>query len=131
NVHVTGRKKDLIIINGRNYDPQCIEWLADNVPEVRAGSTVAFSVPGAAGEALVVIAESRTPHSDALMEAIKQRINEQLQIVASDVVIAPPGALPKTSSGKIQRRKARRQYVDGALRSPVPSAKTTQQRTST
>jgi len=130
NVHVTGRKKDLIIINGRNYDPQGIEWLADNVPEVRAGSTVAFSVPGAAGEALVVIAESRTPDSDALMEAIKQRINEQLQLVASDVVIAPPGALPKTSSGKIQRRKARQQYVDGALRRAVPSARTATRRSS-
>jgi fatty-acyl-CoA synthase len=130
NIYVTGRKKDLIIINGRNYDPQCIEWLADDVPEVRTGSTVAFSVPGVASEALVVIAESRTQHADVLTETIKQRINEQLQLIASDVVIAPPGALPKTSSGKIQRQKARQQYLDGSLRRGGPSGRTASRRAS-
>jgi fatty-acyl-CoA synthase len=122
-IYVTGRKKDLIIINGRNYDPQCIEWLADEVPEVRKGSTVAFSVPGVASEALVVIAESRTALPDVLTETIKQRINEQMHLIASDVVIAPPGSLPKTSSGKIQRQKARQQYVGGSPRRGAPSAK--------
>ncbi len=116
NIYVTGRKKDLIIINGRNYDPQSIEWLADDVPEVRKGSTVAFSVPGVASEALVVIAESRTAHPEVLAETIQQRINEHLQLIASDVVIAPPGSLPKTSSGKIQRLKTRQQYVAGTMR---------------
>ena len=121
-IYVTGRKKDLIIINGRNYDPQCIEWVADAVPEVRQGSTVAFSVPGGASEALVVIVESRTAHPDVLTETIKRRINEQLQLIASEVVLAPPGSLPKTPSGKIQRLKARQQYVDGSLRRGTPSA---------
>jgi fatty-acyl-CoA synthase len=111
-IHVTGRSKDLIIVNGRNYDPQCIEWLADDAPAVRAGSTAAFSVPGAAGEELVVIVESRTGRPEALQATIKQRVNEQLQLVASEVVIAPPGSLPKTSSGKVQRAKARQQYLD-------------------
>jgi len=119
-IHVTGRSKDLIIVNGRNYDPQCIEWLADDAPAVRAGSTAAFSVPGAAGEELVVIVESRTARPEALQETIKQRVNEQLQLVVSEVVIALPGSLPKTSSGKVQRAKARQQYLD-SIESLLPS----------
>jgi fatty-acyl-CoA synthase len=112
NVYITGRKKDLIIVNGRNYDPQRIEWLADEVPEVRRGSTVAFSVPGASSEEVVVVVESRTQSGAALIDAVKQRINEQLQLSVADVVIAPPGSLPKTSSGKIQRQKTRTQYLE-------------------
>jgi hypothetical protein len=44
-----------------------------------------------------------------------ERINEELQLAVSDVKIVPPGALPKTSSGKLQRRKTRQQYLDGTL----------------
>ena len=51
-VYITGRKKDLIIINGRNYDPQRMEWLVDELPEVRKGSTVAFSRPGTGSSSL-------------------------------------------------------------------------------
>ncbi|MBK7861288.1 MAG: fatty acyl-AMP ligase [Archangiaceae bacterium] len=112
NVYITGRKKDLIIVNGRNYDPQRIEWIADEVPEVRRGSTVAFSVPGSSSEEVVVVVESRTQNPGALVDAVKQRINEQLQLSVSDVVVAPPGSLPKTSSGKIQRQKTRAQYLE-------------------
>jgi fatty-acyl-CoA synthase len=119
-IHVTGRSKDVIIVNGRNYDPQCIEWLADDAPGVRAGSTAAFSVPGAAGEEVVVVVESRTARPDALQAAIKQRVNEQLRLVVSDVVIALPGSLPKTSSGKVQRAKTRQQYLD-SIESLLPS----------
>ena len=119
-IHITGRSKDLIIVNGRNYDPQCIEWVADDAPAVRAGSTAAFSVPGAAGAELVVIVESRTARPETLRATIRQRINEQLQLAVSDVVIVSPGSLPKTSSGKVQRAKARQQYLDAAD-SPLPS----------
>jgi fatty-acyl-CoA synthase len=69
-------------------------------------------VPGAACEDLVVVVESRTARPEALQETIKQRVNEQLQLVVSEVVIALPGSLPKTSSGKVQRAKARQQYLD-------------------
>ncbi len=115
NVYITGRKKDLIIINGRNWEPQRIEWIADDVPEVRKGSTVAFSVPGANSEELVVVVESRTQDPEKLKETVKQRINELLQLSVNEVVIAPPGSLPKTSSGKLQRAKTRLQYLDKTL----------------
>ncbi len=113
NVYITGRKKDLIIVNGRNYDPQRIEWIADEVPEVRRGSTVAFSVPGASSEDLIVVVESRTQKPEELKDVVRQRINEQLQLMVAEVVIAVPGSLPKTSSGKLQRQKTRAQYIEG------------------
>jgi fatty-acyl-CoA synthase len=114
-LYLTGRKKDLIIIKGRNYDPQRIEWLADEVPGVRKGSAVAFSRPGAESEELVVVAEARAANQEPLKQAISQRINEQLQLCTTDVVLVPPGALPKTSSGKLQRQKTRSQYLSGSL----------------
>ncbi len=115
NVYITGRQKDLIIINGRNYDPQRMEWLVDELPEVRKGNTVAFSRPGTASEELVVVVESKTETPDALKDAIKTRLTEQLQLAVADVVICAPGSLPKTSSGKLQRQKTRAQYLDGTL----------------
>jgi fatty-acyl-CoA synthase len=115
NVYITGRKKDLIIINGRNYDPQRIEWLVDELPEVRKGSTVAFSRPGAQSEELIVVLESRTDQPAALQDAIRTRLTEQLQLTAADVVLCPVGSLPKTSSGKLQRAKTRQQYLEGTV----------------
>ncbi len=119
NVYITGRKKDLIIINGRNYDPQRIEWLVDDLPQVRKGSTVAFSRPGAASEELIVVVESRVEarsnEVEALKEQIRQKVVEQLQLSPADVVVCPVGSLPKTSSGKLQRSKSRQQYLDGTV----------------
>ena len=115
NVFITGRKKDIIIINGRNYDPQRMEWIVDELPEVRKGSTVALSRPGAGSEELVIVLESRTQKPDELKDLVKQKINENLQLMPVDVVIAPVGSLPKTSSGKLQRAKTRQQYLDGTV----------------
>jgi fatty-acyl-CoA synthase len=83
NVYIVGRKKDIIIINGRNYDPQRLEWLVDDMAGVRKGSTVAFSKPGAASEELVIVLEARTNSAtelEALKESVKQRIVEQMQL---------------------------------------------------
>jgi acyl-CoA synthetase (AMP-forming)/AMP-acid ligase II len=115
NTYITGRKKDLIIINGRNYDPQRMEWIVDDLPEVRKGSTVAFSRPGLQSEELVIVLESRSQKPEELKELVKQKINENLQLMPVDVVLAPVGSLPKTSSGKLQRAKTRQQYLDGTV----------------
>jgi fatty-acyl-CoA synthase len=114
-VHVTGRRKDLLIIRGRNYDPQRLEWLVNALPGVRTGTAVAFSRPGTDSEELVVAAESRSTDVETLRISIRQHLNEQMQLVPGDVVLVPPGTLPKTSSGKLQRQKTRSWYLDGSL----------------
>lgn len=111
-IYVTGRKKDLIIINGRKYDPHQIEWLLDGIPTVRDGSAIAFSVPGNATEELVVIVEARTKDPEALQELLKSRIAAKLQLMPSKIVVAAPGALPRTASGKRRRASARQRYLD-------------------
>ena len=88
--------QDLIIINGRNYDPQRLEWICDEIPEIRKGSTVAFSRPGPTSEELVIAVESRAADKDALIETIKQRINEEMQLTPADVAIAAVGSLPRS-----------------------------------
>jgi fatty-acyl-CoA synthase len=113
---VTGRKKDLIILNGRNYDPQSIEWEVAEVAGVRRGNVVAFSRPTAASEELVVVAESKPEvPAEAVKEGIKRRVAEALSLNVADVVILGHGELPKTSSGKLQRRLTREMYLAGTL----------------
>jgi fatty-acyl-CoA synthase len=114
-LYIVGRKKDLIIINGRNYDPQRIEWIVEEIPGVRKGSVVAFSRPGTASEELIVVAEAREAQREALAEAIRSKINEQMQLTPADVMLLKSGTLPKTSSGKLQRQKTRAHYLEGKL----------------
>jgi fatty-acyl-CoA synthase len=114
-VYVSGRMKDLIILNGRNYYPQAIEWEVEQVSEVRKGNVVCFAERGESTERLVVVAESKTEDAPALVERVKAAVRDALGLKVDDVVIVGPGALPKTSSGKLQRRKTRAQYRDGSL----------------
>ncbi len=115
NVYITGRQKDLIIINGRNFDPQRIEWAVDEVAEARKGSSVAFSRPAEASEELVVALESRTENVEALKAAVIEAVSEATQLMVSEVVVCPVGSLPKTSSGKLQRSKTREQYLNKTI----------------
>src|SRR5205814_618922 len=114
-VFVSGRIKDILIVNGRNYHPQRLEWLVDEIPGVRRGSAVVFTRPGAASEEIVVAAESRSQDVAALKAEIVGRVSEEFQLAVSDVALVPPGTLPKTSSGKLQRRKTREQYLNGSI----------------
>ncbi len=114
-VYITGRCKDLISLNGRNHHPTSIEWAAAEVDGVRRGNVVAFSVPGEDSEVLVVVAETRPDAPADTAEKVVAAIAEQLSLKVSDVVLLGVGQLPKTSSGKLQRRKTREQYLAGAL----------------
>ncbi|HZX96294.1 MAG TPA: fatty acyl-AMP ligase [Myxococcales bacterium] len=114
-VYVSGRIKDILIVNGRNYYPQGIEWVVDEIPGVRRGSSVVFTRPGKASEEMVVATESRTSDPDALKAQIVSRVSEEFQLAVADVAVVPPGTLPKTSSGKLQRRKTREQYLAGTI----------------
>ena len=115
-LYVTGRKKDIVILNGRNYDPHAIEWAVQDIDGVRKGNVVAFSVPGTQTEELIVVAETKddVDHAD-LRDRIKNTLNEDLFLAPADIVLVGRGQLPKTSSGKLQRAKTRAQYLDGSL----------------
>ncbi len=112
---VCGRTKDLVVVRGSNYHPQDIEWLAAEVEGVRRGNVAAFSVLESGQERLVVLAEGRRADASRLREAIATRLQETLGIRPDQVEIVPVGALPHTSSGKIQRGLARRWLLEGTL----------------
>jgi fatty-acyl-CoA synthase len=114
-VYVTGRLKDLIILNGRNIHPQSIEWAVADVEGVRRGNVIAFSVPGTNSEELVLAVETRTDDHASLTDAIKTCIQKELSLSIGEIICLKPGSLPKTSSGKLQRRKARQTFLNGEL----------------
>ncbi|MCG8421648.1 MAG: fatty acyl-AMP ligase [Proteobacteria bacterium] len=109
---VSGRKKDLIIINGRNYFPQAIEWEVENVEGIRRGNTVAFGVQGNDTESLVIVSEAKGGDRGAVAARVRQRISDAFGIVPADVALWDRGKLPKTTSGKIQRRRTRALYIN-------------------
>lgn len=117
-LYVCGRKKDMIIVNGRNYYPQDIEWAVAEVDGVRTGSVVAFGSPAEDGsERLVVVAETREPaprHAE-IEAAVRIRVHEVVGLHPGDVRILQSGAVPKTTSGKLKRAETRALYEQGAL----------------
>ncbi len=114
-VFVSGRKKDLIILNGRNYYPQSIEWAVEQISGIRPGNVVAFAVRGHNTEELVIAAESKQKDHAALIDKVRQHLRSTLGLSASKIVILPAGALPKTSSGKLKRQDTKSRYEKGIL----------------
>jgi fatty-acyl-CoA synthase len=115
NLYVCGRMKDLIILNGANHYPQDIEWLVSDLDDVRRGNVVAFGLLDDGREDLVVLAEGNSADASDLRRAITQRISEGYGLQARHVSIVPVGTLPRTSSGKIQRRKSKQMFENGEL----------------
>ncbi|MGL6342111.1 MAG: condensation domain-containing protein, partial [Waterburya sp.] len=117
---VTGRLKDLIIVRGRNLYPQDIELTAERSDDaLRLGSNAAFTVERENEEGLVVVQELEfraKPNLDSVITAIRQAVTEAHEIEVYGVVLIKPGSIPKTSSGKIQRRATRNQWLAGELR---------------
>jgi fatty-acyl-CoA synthase len=115
---ITGRAKDLIIVNGRNILPQDLEWTAEGeVAALRSGDVAAFSVNDEAGERVVVLFECRS-NDPQLRDAIGAEVAGVLRTrhgVHADVIAVPPRSLPQTSSGKLSRAKARQLYLKGAF----------------
>ena len=117
---VTGRQKDLIIKAGRNLYPQEVEEIVGSVPGIRRGCVAAFGIvdPSIGTERLVVVAESRetlAAERSRLEAAVQDRVVAALGIPADRVMIARPGTVLKTSSGKIRRGATREAYVRGQL----------------
>ncbi|HEY8984575.1 MAG TPA: fatty acyl-AMP ligase [Streptomyces sp.] len=115
-LYVTGRKKDLLIVNGRNHDPQTVEWVAAEVPGLRKGNVVAFTRPGPITEEVVIVAELRAGDADAVALRVRGHVQTELGLPVAEVLLLMPGELPKTSSGKVRRGRTRQRYLDGVLR---------------
>lgn len=114
---VTGRAKDLMVINGRNLLPQDLEWSAEQKLGLRSGDVAAFSIDRNDREEVILLVQCRaTEHEqrETLREAVRATIHAQHGINA-DVVLVPPRSLPKTSSGKLSRSRARELYLSGEL----------------
>ena len=115
---ITGRSKDLVIINGRNIWPQDLEWTAEQVPEVRNRDTAAFSVTDEDGhETAVILVQCRLSdpeEREALRKAVRAAIYEHSGIDCG-VVLVPPRSLPFTTSGKLSRSRAKQYYLRGSF----------------
>jgi 1-acyl-sn-glycerol-3-phosphate acyltransferase len=119
-VYVTGRVKDIIIRAGRNLYPHELEEAVGEIPGIRKGCVAVFGTadPESGTERVVVLAETREQGAEA-MERLRQAIQEVsidlLGVPADDVVLAPPNAVPKTSSGKVRRAASRDLYERGRI----------------
>jgi fatty-acyl-CoA synthase len=111
---VTGREKDMIIINGRNIWPQDLEFAAEHQPEVRTGDASAFSVPGPDGqEKTVMMVQCRVSDDQQrtdLRERLQRLIHQELGIECY-IDLVSRNTLPRTTSGKLSRSKARKEFL--------------------
>ncbi|MGB3691791.1 MAG: fatty acyl-AMP ligase [Spirulinaceae cyanobacterium] len=119
-LYINGRIKDLIIIHGTNHYPQDIEWTVQQLhPELRPDYGVAFSILVRGEEKLVVVQEIERRAKDidpeAMLPEIKQAIAEEHELQVHALVLAKPGNILKTSSGKIQRRACKASFLAGEL----------------
>jgi fatty-acyl-CoA synthase len=117
-IFIVGRAKDMIIINGKNHWPQDIEWAIEQLPGFKAGDIAAFSITTPSGEeAPAVLVQCRTSCNDErskLRDAIRTKVRA-ITGMTCVVELVPPRTLPRTSSGKLSRSKARSQYLSGEI----------------
>lgn len=117
-IYIVGRAKDMIIVNGRNHWPQDIEWAVEQLPGFKAGDIAAFAITTPGGEETpAVLVQCRT--SDQAERArLRDEIREKVRAITGMncvVELVPPRTLPRTSSGKLSRAKARTLYLSGEI----------------
>jgi fatty-acyl-CoA synthase len=117
-IFIVGRAKDMIIINGRNHWPQDIEWAVEQLPGFKSGDIAAFAITGQSGEetpaVLVHCRVSDPGERGRLRDDIRERVRA-ITGISPVVELIPPRSLPRTSSGKLSRTKARNLYLSGEI----------------
>jgi acyl-CoA synthetase (AMP-forming)/AMP-acid ligase II len=118
-LYICGRIKEMMIFNGRNIHPMDIELCVMNAhAAIRQGCVVAFSVEEQEQEKLVVVAEIKRREDTSAVSAaaaINRALSEQHNLTCKAVLLVGSGTLPKTSSGKLQRYRAREEYLNNRL----------------
>ncbi|MET0270727.1 MAG: fatty acyl-AMP ligase [Sphingomonas sp.] len=117
-IYIVGRAKDMIIVNGKNHWPQDIEWAVEQLPGFKAGDIAAFAITTPGGEETpAVLVQCRT--SDlAERSRLRDQIREKVRSITGMncvIELVPPRTLPRTSSGKLSRAKARTLYLSGEI----------------
>ncbi len=117
-LYVVGRAKDMIIINGKNHWPQDIEWAVEQLPGFKAGDIAAFAITTPGGEETpAVLVQCRTSdikERGRLRDVIRERVRA-ITGINCVIELVPPRSLPRTSSGKLSRAKARNLYLSGEI----------------
>jgi fatty-acyl-CoA synthase len=117
-IFIVGRAKDMIIINGKNHWPQDIEWAVEQLPGFKSGDIAAFAITTPGGEETpAVLVQCRTS-DEAERLKLRDQIRDKVRSVTGMncvVELVPPRTLPRTSSGKMSRAKARNLYLSGEI----------------
>ncbi len=117
-IYIVGRAKDMIIINGKNHWPQDIEWAVEQLPGFKSGDIAAFAVTTPGGEETpAVLVQCRTT-DEAERTKLRDTIRDKVRSITGMncvIELVPPRTLPRTSSGKLSRAKARNQYLSGEI----------------
>lgn len=120
-LYVAGRINDLVIVHGMNYYPQDIEKVVEEASEqVNSYGSAVFSISDEQGVRVVAVVEIGRTHvrkfnPKLLAGTIRQQVFEQHELMLNDIVFIRPNSLPKTSSGKVQRRRTQQFYLTGEL----------------
>ena len=119
-IYITGRLKDLIIINGQNYSPEDIEFSLQGChPLIKAGGIVAFSIDMDASEKMVIVCETEPIHQEnpisGLIAAINKTVFKNFSLIPDIIALISDKTLPKTSSGKIQRSLCKQYFQQQKL----------------
>ena len=118
-VYIVGRAKDMIIINGRNHWPQDIEWAVEQLPGFKAGDIAAFAITTPNGEETPAVLVQCRASDDGERERLRDAIRDRVRTITGMncvVELVPPRTLPRTSSGKLSRAKARNLYLSGEIK---------------
>lgn len=120
---ITGRAKDVIIVNGRNIWPHDIEHTVEQLETLRSGDAAAFAVDDVQGERAVVLVQCRSSDGSAhrtLVQVVRAAVS-QVHGIEPQVVLVANNALPQTSSGKLSRSAARTAFLSGSF-APIGAA---------
>jgi thioester reductase-like protein len=111
---VCGRIKDMIILRGQNYYPQDIEGVVErSSPLIRAHCVAAFQIHEDSEPALAIVAEVKNPNQLPDARKIAQEVRNYLNVEVALISFIAPRAIPRTSSGKIMRHKAKQMWLAG------------------